>query len=82
MNKKYLHTDLNVTRLGAQPPRAYYVPFEKEIFNDAIREESSRFMLLSGCEWEFSFYDSYELLPDDFLKCSGKTSLEVPSCWQ
>ncbi len=82
MNKKYLHTNLNVTRLGAQPPRAYYVPFEKEIFNDAIREESSRFMLLSGCEWEFSFYDSYELLPEDFLKCSGKTSFEVPSCWQ
>ena len=82
MNKRYEHTDLNVTRLGAQPPRAYYIPFEKEVLTEVIREESSRFMLLSGCDWEFSYYDSYELLPEDFLKETGKTLLKVPACWQ
>ena len=82
MNKRYEHTDLKVTRLGAQPARAYYIPFEKEFYTEVTREESSRFILLSGCEWEFSFYNSYEILPEDFLSYKGQTLLEVPSCWQ
>ena len=80
--RRYDHTNLEVTRLGTQPARAYYIPFEKIPDKDALREQSARYTLLSGCDWEFSFYDSYELLDEDFLQGKGETLLEVPSCWQ
>lgn len=80
--KRYDHTNLNVTRSGAEPARAYYIPFEKMPESDACREQSACFTLLSGCDWEFSYYDSYENLPEDFLEAKGNGLLPVPSCWQ
>lgn len=82
MNKKYYHTDLSVTRIGTENPRAYYIPHRKLPGVDVLREQSERFTLLSGKNWEFTYYDSYEAVPENFLSLSGQTEIPVPSCWQ
>lgn len=82
MKKRYDHINLEVTRVGVMPPRAYYIPFGTSPTSFASREESDRLMLLSGKKWEFTYYDSYEDIPEDFLSLSGNTMLTVPSCWQ
>ncbi len=82
MARKYYHTDLKTTRIGTEPARAYYIPFDKKPSADSIREDSARFTLLSGKNWEFSYYESYEELPDNFLEAKGNGMLPVPSCWQ
>ena len=81
------HNDVNVNRLGVKPARAYYVPFgTPEEAKCGIREESSRFKLLSGCKWAFSYFESYEDIPDSVTDVSTDISrwdrIPVPSNWQ
>ena len=60
------HNNVNVSRIGVSPARSYYVPYgtaDEAKLN--IRDESSRFKLLSGCKWAFSYFDSYENIPDN-----------------
>lgn len=86
INERY-HNDINVSRLGTAPKRSYYVPFANagEAMS-GIREESSRFKLLSGGKWAFSYFDSYEKIPSDITDVTTNTSgwdrIPVPSNWQ
>jgi len=81
---KYLEI-ADVTRVGLEPARSYYVPFSEETaaLNEK-REQSDRFVSLNGA-WAFGYYASAYELPDfaaaDF---DPKTLdvLEVPSVWQ
>ncbi len=79
---RYEHKNLESRRVGVEPPRAYYIPFGYEPTADNVREDSDRFQLLSGKEWEFTYYNSYEEIPEDFLSLSGDTTMPVPACWQ
>lgn len=78
------YEDLAIQRVGALEPRSYYIPFAP---NDEFgkREQSSRFVLLSG-EWRFGFYPSPEDIPDDILNDSfgyeRLDRLNVPSMWE
>ena len=66
MIKERYHNNVNVTRIGTVKPRAYYVPYATpEEAKADIRDESSRFKLLSGCKWAFSYFESYEEIPDN-----------------
>lgn len=87
MIKERYHNNVNVTRLGTAKPRAYYVPYATpEEAKTNIREESSRFKLLSGCKWAFSYFDSYEDIPDGITNADTEIGswdkLPVPSNWQ
>ena len=77
---RYEHKNLESRRVGVEPPRAYYIPFGYEPTADNVREDSDRFQLLSGKEWEFTYYNSYEEIPEDFLSLSGDTTIPVPAC--
>lgn len=81
------HNNVNVSRLGVKPARAYYIPYgAPEEARDDIREESSRFKLLSGGKWAFSYFESYEDIPDSITDADTDISrwdkLPVPSNWQ
>ena len=87
MIQKRYHNDITVNRLSTASPRAYYIPYgtpEEAKLN--IREESSRFKLLSGCKWAFSYYDSFEKIPDNITDSDTNISdwdrIPVPSNWQ
>lgn len=87
MIKERYHNDPGITRLGTEAPRSYYVPYSTpaEALENS-REKSGRFKLLSGCKWAFSYYDSFENIPDNITDASNDTSkwdrLFVPSNWQ
>ncbi len=81
------YEDLSVTRVGAKAPRAYFIPYSKNCQTQfPPREESERFMLLSGKNWAFRYYDraidvpEWVIDPDRDLQ-SWK-SIPVPSCIQ
>lgn len=87
MIKEKYHNNINVSRLGTAKPRAYYIPYgtpEEAKLN--IREESSRFKLLSGNKWAFSYFESYEEIPDSITDqntdISSWNRIPVPSNWQ
>ncbi len=67
------------------PKRAYYVPGSCRENAVGDREESDRFMLMSG-DWAFRYFPSDRELPEEFFledfDCSDFDLLSVPSCWQ
>lgn len=87
MIKERYHNDPTVTRLGTEPARSYYVPYAAP--NEAkenIREKSGRFRLLSGCKWAFSYFESFEDIPDNITDPAAEIQkwdkIPVPSNWQ
>ena len=80
------YEDITVLHEGTMPIRAYYVPASTRLA-DAVehREESDRFMLLSG-EWAFRYYASIYDMQDAFWKMGFHTAafdrIPVPSTWQ
>ncbi len=81
------HNEVTVSRLGLTDPRAYYVPYgTPEEAKANLRDESSRFKLLSGCKWAFSYFDSYEKIPANITNADTNISdwdrIPVPSNWQ
>ncbi|MBO5747162.1 MAG: beta-galactosidase [Clostridia bacterium] len=86
MIKERYHNNIKVSRLGTAKPRAYYVPYgSPEEAKTNIREESSRFKLLSDCKWAFKYFDSYEYIPenitDENVSLSDWDKIPVPSNW-
>ena len=86
INERY-HNNVNVSRLNTEKPRAYYIPYatsDEAKLN--IRENSSRFKLLSGNKWAFSYFESYEEIPDEITSKTADISswnkIPVPSNWQ
>ena len=77
------HEDLHTLHVNTLPNRAYYVPYSHS--DDArrdVRAESDRFQSLNG-EWRFNYYESLDLLPEDFLSENrAMESIPVPSVWQ
>ena len=71
-------------RLGSEPQRAYYVPFERPVGAFEKRETSALFHSLSG-EWGFRYFPSFA----DFCRLVQESGLPepdgtiaVPSNWQ
>ncbi len=77
------HEDMHTLHVNTLPNRAYYVPYSHtEDARRDVREESDRFQTLNG-EWRFSYYDSLNQLPEDFLSADRPMeSIPVPSVWQ
>jgi beta-galactosidase len=90
---KNAHHDPKVTGLGRQAPRAYYIPFDKDVMNrgdlqliNLKRQLSPYYKSLNGA-WSFGFMTN---VSDNFISemrdnpQSLKTpnSMSVPGCWQ
>ena len=80
------YEDPAVLHVNTQPNRAYYIPFsEPERPQVEKREDSDRFMLLSG-SWRFRYFDSVYDLQERFYEegfdVSGFDTIPVPSVWQ
>lgn len=77
--------NLQVLHLNTMENRAYYIPVSEGHGPVCCREQSDRFLLLSG-EWDFRYYEnvralSEEFWKDGFCRC-GFEKLPVPSVWQ
>ena len=67
--------------VGRTAPRAAYIPCASESAALAgMRDESYR--LLSGCEWDFHYYETPLDLPEDIASADFDAKLPVPACWQ
>ena len=65
--------------VGRTAPRAAYIPCASESAALAgMRDESYR--LLSGCEWDFRYYETPLELPEDITAADFSEKLPVPSC--
>lgn len=78
------HEDMAVVKRGCQPPRSYYIPFDRPVAADEKRENSALFHSLCG-EWGFRYFASFSSferqLRDEGLP-PAETSIAVPSNWQ
>lgn len=80
------YEDLKVLHQNTMPNRAYYVPAAKRL-SDPVqgREESGRFVLLSG-EWKFRYFDSIYDVKEEFFREGYDTGnferVTVPGVWQ
>lgn len=86
MNTKCYHENIQTLHVGCEAPRAYYIPYG--LPGAAVqgeREKSNRFQLLSG-EWAFSYYNSFDAVPDSVIKADASIGswdkIPVPSNWQ
>ena len=74
-----------VQHVGTEPPRAYFIPFDKSGNSEKNRETSPFFTSLCG-QWEFRYFRNVEELDLDAanfpagVTCAAE--ITVPSCWQ
>ncbi len=71
--KKY-YEDPQTLHVGTEENRAYYIPFTSEV--------DDRYILLSGDDWSFYWYNNILEVPEEFSKgiCVGYDTISVPSC--
>ena len=84
---KRCHEDLKTLHLGCEPNRAYYIPYtDAKTALDGAREQSDAFYKLSGSNWKFRYFESYDDIPDMLLYYDADIKsfddLPVPSNWQ
>ncbi len=80
------YEDLSVLHKNTMPNRAYYIPASERMDNLVEdREDSDRFMLLSG-QWKFKYFDSIYKVKEEFYKEGFDTedfdTVTVPGMWQ
>ncbi len=66
--------------VGAEKPRAYFIPFERGQMRSERREDSKRFLSLNGT-WKIRAYESV-LDAENFLDEAPTEDISVPSCVQ
>ena len=80
------YEDLSVLHKNTMPDRAYYIPSSARMEKGPVeRQESDRFMLLSGT-WKFRYFASIYDVKDAFYEegydTSGFDTVTVPGVWQ
>ena len=83
-----LYEDLSVLHQNTMPDRAYFIPASAR--SDMLvrhRESSDRLQMLSGCDWDFTWYPGIHDLQDLFYLPDYKPGEQwkkekVPFCWQ
>ncbi len=82
-----LHENHKKLHLGTEPNRAYYIPFDDvKTAAEGLRENSRRLLMLSGCDWSFKYFESYDDIPEMLTYYDADVSdwdtIPVPSNWQ
>lgn len=80
------YEDLKTLHVNTMPNRAYYIPASGRMENPVReREESDRFVLLSG-DWKFRYFDSVYDAREEFFRenfdLSEFETVKVPGVWQ
>lgn len=80
------YEDLETLHVNAMPNRAYYIPASRSLEGVAEgREDSDRFMLLSG-EWQFRYHESIYEVKEEFYRegfsTEGFDRVTVPGLWE
>lgn len=77
--------DPGVLHVNTEPDRSYYIPASRPGSFFLEREQSDRFLLLSGV-WNFQYFDSVYDLPEHFWENrqngAGAFPVSVPAVWQ
>jgi beta-galactosidase len=81
MKQTLYHEDAMALHVGTQPLRSYYIPFAPTENPYALRENSSRFLLLNG-NWDFDGYESFEDVPADWVTRPAAGHMPVPGNWE
>lgn len=82
MSLPHYFEDPQTLHVNTTPHHAYFIPFSSaESAVKKTREFSPYFTLLNG-EWDFTYFESYTHLPEDFLHFSFTDKIPVPSNWQ
>ena len=66
---------------GRTAPRASYIPCRSEA-SALSGARDDNYLLLSGCEWDFHYYETPLDLPEDIASADFDAKLPVPACWQ
>lgn len=88
MNKfQHFHEDPSVLHVGATPIRSYYIPCADagELDDALLFGDSSRVTFLSGEDWSFQYFESFDDAVTDAGLCFDEDEMDtipVPSCWQ
>ncbi len=77
------HKQFDVTHIGCEEPRAYFIPFSTPRHAASInRALSDRFISLCG-EWNFRFYSSVHMVDDPTAEGIFEGDrMDVPRSWQ
>lgn len=78
MFKPY-YRDPGVLGENIEPARSYFIPYAPS--GEASLPHSTRVHTLNG-QWEFTYYESPDDLPEDFVNMPGRGHIPVPSVWQ
>ena len=85
MNIERFYRMPEALHVGTEPPRAWFVPFDRSGASEGNREASPFFTPLNG-EWEFRFFKNVEELDLEAPDFPGSVScgavIPVPGCWQ
>ena len=85
-----LYEDLTILHQNTMPPHSYFIPASGPDHVPPApqsRESSDRLQMLSGCEWDFHYFQSIHELKEEFYQPdyqpgSGWHRETVPFCWQ
>lgn len=80
------HEDLNITRIGAEKNKSFFIPAKiEEDFSPYHWTKSSSVLMLNG-DWKIKFFqnfeDAWEYRQIQNLEIDKWDSITVPSCWQ
>lgn len=86
MNFKQYHKNLETLHIGAEKPRAYFIPYDNlESALSGNRDNSYYLTNLCG-EWNFKYYKSFEDIDEIFYSencdVSNLDKVKVPGCFQ
>lgn len=84
---QHFHEDPSVLHVGTTPNRSYYIPCADagEADDALLFQDSSRVTMLSGEDWSFQYFESFEDAVNENGLCFDEDDMDtipVPSCWQ
>ncbi len=75
-----------ILHVHCEKPRSYFIPYENEALAEKGMRGDSRFYKSLNGAWKFRYYESVNLVEDDFtaagFDAGGWNELPVPSNWQ
>ena len=75
------HENPEILHVNTEADRNYYIPFAPGEDAFGSRKTSGRLTDLNG-DWDFTFYESFAEMPNDFLNRKAADVIPVPSCIQ
>lgn len=86
MKFKQYHKCLETLHIGAEKPRAYFIPYDSLETALSGDRDSSYYMTNLCGDWYFKYFKSFEDIDESFYEencsCDGLPEVKVPGCFQ